>query len=153
MRSRFASNLLVLLVGAFLAPTRFVFGAGGERWLAFAAGGAVVAVTVVGFAARGRGPLQRGIDVTLVIVGAWAVVSALSESAGTVGWLALAEGGAAVILAGAGLVGHEVVMERAVRARPAAERVVAAGGRGHGGGEPTEALQQRRPVPVSSRPA
>jgi hypothetical protein len=123
--ARFASNLLVLVIGAFLAPARFIFEAGTVRWIAFGAGAAVTVVIAAAFLVRGRGPVQRALDVVLALVAIWTAVSALTLSPTVVGWLALGEGGALPVLALAGLVAHEVLMERPFRV---AERHVAQDG-------------------------
>lgn len=114
------SNLAVLIVGAFLAPARFMFGLGTVRWLAFGAGGSVIVMVAGAFLARGRGGAQRLLDLGVALTGAWTVVSALTFSAGTVGWLALGEGGAAAVLAAVGLIAHQAIMERAVVSRRSA---------------------------------
>lgn len=114
MRSRFASNLFVLLAGAFLAPVRFAFEAPAVKWLVFGLGAACLIVVALAFLVRGRGSAQRLLDLLIVATGAWTVVSSLTYAPATVGWLALGEGGTLAILAAIGLCLHEARMERAV---------------------------------------
>lgn len=115
MAARFTSNLVVLVLGAFLAPARFIFGADTMRWIALGVGAAATIVIAAAFLVRGRGPVQRGLDVLMALTGNWTAVSALVFPASLVGWLALGEGGALAVLAVIGLVAHEVLMERPFR--------------------------------------
>lgn len=114
MTARFASNLLILVVGAFLAAVRFVFDAAAVRWIAFGAGAGALIIVAAAFLAYGRGPLQRSVDVVMALIGAWAAVSALTFAAPVIGWLSVGEGGALASLAAVGLIAHEAVMERAL---------------------------------------
>lgn len=75
MRSRFASNLVVRLVGCLLIAVGWMFGPGPARWLIFGGGCFLVGLVAVAFAVRGRGPVQRSIDAVLAVIGAWTVVS------------------------------------------------------------------------------
>jgi hypothetical protein len=112
--ARFASNLSILIVGAFLAAARFVFGPATVRWIAFGIGAAAVVVIATAFLSYGRGPVQRSIDVLSAVTAGWATVSALTFALPVIGWLSVGEGGALVVLATAGLIAHEAVMQRAV---------------------------------------
>lgn len=115
MTARFASNLLVLILGAVLAPAHFIFSAEAVRWITFGTGAAATIVVAAAFLVRGRGPAQRALDVLMALTGAWTAASALVFGASTIGWLALGEGGALAMLGVFGLVVHEVVMERPLR--------------------------------------
>jgi hypothetical protein len=112
--ARFASNLSVLIIGAFLAAARFVFAPETVRWLAFSCGAGVVVIVGAAFLAYGRGPAQRAIDVVTAVTAGWTVVSALTLTLSAVGWLAVAEGGAMASLAVTGLIAHEAIMQRAL---------------------------------------
>lgn len=112
--ARFASNLMLLIVGAFLASARFVFDAGTVRWIAFAAGAGAVVIIAAAFLSYGRGRAQRLIDVVMALTAAWALVSALTYAPTVVGWLSLGEGAALASLALIGLIAHEAAMERAL---------------------------------------
>lgn len=118
MTSRFASNLVVLVSAAFLLVARFAFGAPALRWLATGIAGLVVLVVAAAFLVRGRGPAQRGLDVALVLIGGWTVVSSLTFSGSTQLWLILLESAALAGLALIGLIVHEAVMESAVEQWP-----------------------------------
>jgi multisubunit Na+/H+ antiporter MnhB subunit len=131
--SRFASNLIALLVGAFVMSVRFVFGPASIPWLGFAGGCAIFASTLLLFLARGRGPLQRGLDLAIAAAAGWLIIAALVYPVSTAGWMALAAGGACALLGLAGLIAHEAVTERAVaraadRPAPSADREPASGG-------------------------
>jgi GNAT superfamily N-acetyltransferase len=112
--SRFISNLLTLLIGAWLMAARFVFGPGSLRWIVFGGASAIVIVTLLAFLARGRGVGQRLIDAAVLLAGGWLVVASLTYSTGTAGWIALGAGGACALLALIGLIAHEAITERAV---------------------------------------
>jgi hypothetical protein len=117
--SRFASNLTILTVGAFLAAVGFIFTEHTARWLAFSVGAAATVIVAAAFLVRGRGPVQRALDLLTWLTGVWTVVSALTFNAPTVRWLSLGEGGALALGAAIGLIAHEVAMERPFRAIPA----------------------------------
>jgi hypothetical protein len=142
--ARFASNLLVLVLGAVLAPARFIFGPETVRWITFGVGAAVIVVIAAAFLVRGRGPVQRALDVVMVLTAAWTAASALVLSPHTVGWLALGEGGALAVLALIGLVAHEVLMERPFRV---VERQVAPDGLAF------TPAQRRAQVPIAPWPS
>jgi hypothetical protein len=114
MTSRFVSNLLTLLIGAWLMAAQFVFGPGSLRWIVFGGAAAIVTVTLLAFLARGRGAGQRLIDTAVLGAGGWLVVASLTYSTGTAGWIALGAGGACALLALTGLIAHEVITERAI---------------------------------------
>lgn len=114
MTARFASNLAILLVGAFLAAARFAFAANTVRWIAFGAGAGAVVIVAAAFLAYGRGPVQRTIDVLSALTAGWMVVSALTFAAPVVGWLAVGVGGALAAMAAVGLIAHQAVMQRAL---------------------------------------
>jgi hypothetical protein len=119
MTARFASNLLVLLGGAFLACASFAFGANVVGWLALALG-ALLALTVLGaFATRERGAAQRSLDVCVLVVAVWTIVSSRTFSGSTESWLSFASGATMVLFAFAGLVVHEVLLELALSRRRA----------------------------------
>lgn len=115
MTSRFASNLAIAILGGALATLSLVLADPVVRWLALGAGAAAVAVTLAGFAARGRGSLQRTLDVPVALIGGWTVVASGSYGHGTLRWLSFAAGTALCALGIAGLIAHEVRMERWVR--------------------------------------
>ncbi|HTZ87433.1 MAG TPA: hypothetical protein VMB05_12270 [Solirubrobacteraceae bacterium] len=115
MASRFASNLTVLLIGASLATACFAFEARAVAWLAFAAGAGVVLTVVVTFAMRERGVTQRVFDGFVLLLAAWTIVFSLTFAPNVVHWLAFASAATLVLLAFAGLVVHEVLVELALR--------------------------------------
>jgi hypothetical protein len=121
--SRFTSNLTIAVLGAVLATTSLVFGAGTVGWLAFGVGCAATLVALIGFAWSGRGSLQRCFDVIVALLGAWMIVSSRALPVGTLRWLSFSEAAALFALAVAGLVAHEVVVQRELRvARESAAR-------------------------------
>lgn len=123
MTSRFASNLLVLLAGAFLTTASLAMGADVVGWLGLAVGCLVALGTLTAFAARGRGVLQRVLDGIVVTVAAWNVVaSRVFVGQSSLRWLMFSAGAALVVLAAEGLVAHEVVMEISLRRAARLER-------------------------------
>jgi hypothetical protein len=74
-----------------------------------------VLAVLVAFAFRGRGVGQRIVDVAMGVTGGWVVVSSRTFDAVTVKWLAFSAGATLVVLAFAGLVVHEVLLEIAAR--------------------------------------
>lgn len=121
MTSRFTTNIAVLLGGAFLVAASLGFGVAVLGWVALGVGIAVVLVDLVGFAVRGRGVAQRAFDACLLLVGVWCVVESRCFGGLALKWLTFADGVLLVIFSFAGLVVHEVMLERALRGRPAYE--------------------------------
>jgi hypothetical protein len=112
--SRFASNLLVLLAAAVMMGERFAFAPGVAAWLIFGGACFITVLVLLAFLARGRGTLQRLLDVCLAVIGGWSVISARTFPPHTAGWLGFAAGGACALLALIGLIAHEARMERGV---------------------------------------
>jgi hypothetical protein len=115
MTSRFLSNLVLLVLSAVLAASRFALPVGADRWLTLGAGCAAVIVVAAGFLARGRGTLQRWLDLPMAVLGAWTIVSAAVFLGSTGLWLMLGEAAGMAALALAGLIAHEARMEAAVQ--------------------------------------
>jgi hypothetical protein len=111
MASRFISNLLVLLAGAFLACAAFAFTAGTIAWIALGIGATTLLAVLCAFAVRGRGTTQRAFDACIVLTATWTVVASRVFAAGDQKWLSFAGGAVLVLFAFAGLVVHEVLME------------------------------------------
>ncbi len=137
------SNLCVLIIAAFMAAARFAFSAAAVRWLAFGCA-CLIVITVAGaFLVWGRGPVQRGLDLCQAVTAGWTIVASLTFGAETVGWLAVGAGGVCGALAIAGLISHEIVMERGVRPR---------GGAPSRDGEGTELAARAAPVTMAGWP-
>jgi hypothetical protein len=114
MATRFVSNLLVLIIGAFLAAAHFAFGAQTGRWLTLGAGCAVAVIVAAAFLVRGRGPAQRSLDAVTAVIAGWAIVSSLCFTGSVGGWLTLGEAGAFSTLSVFGLILHEALMEAGI---------------------------------------
>lgn len=121
--SRFVSNLLILAAGFLVVTAAFAFRHRVDAWIAFGAGCAVACLTLVVFPMRGRGPAQRMLDVWLVAIAAWMIVSSRTFHGVTVKWMSTAEGAALVAGAALALVLREVMLLRALR-RPVASPVL-----------------------------
>jgi hypothetical protein len=116
MAARFASNLLSLAAGACLACFALATRPPVAGWIGFAVGVLVLAVTLGAFATRGRGLVQRGLDVVVALLAAWTIVASRVFAAGTeLKWLMFSSGAALVVLAIEGLIAHEVVLEMTLR--------------------------------------
>jgi hypothetical protein len=113
--SRFVSNLVVLLAGAFLAAASFAFAAAALGWIDVAAGCLAVLVVLAAFTRRGRGPAQRWLDAVAALGSSWAIVAARTFSGATLRWLTFANGVTLLAVGVVALVVHEVYLELAVR--------------------------------------
>jgi hypothetical protein len=113
MNSRYLTNALLTIVGAFIVVASQVWVPATFMWLMFSAG--VLAIVFSTAAAlKGRGVVQRGLDGVITILGAWTIVASLVFSGSTVTWLGFASGVAFVGLAFIGLTIHELYTERVV---------------------------------------
>jgi hypothetical protein len=131
MTSRFVSNLLVLLAGAFLCCVSLAMSVPAIGWIGLGVGSFTVLTVLSAFAVRGRGLLQRVLDGVLTLLGAWTVVAARAfAGAGSLKWLMFSAGAALLALAAQGLVAHEVMLElalgRGVRSEHGPARVAVA---------------------------
>jgi hypothetical protein len=114
MTSRFASNLAVLVLAAFLACSSFAFDSSTVGWLALGSGAAILLTIAVAFAMRERGVAQRVFDGLMFLIAVWTIVSSRVFAGSREQWLAFACAAALALLAFAGLVVHEVLMELAL---------------------------------------
>ncbi len=113
MSTRYLSNAALGVAGGFLVVASQAFTYPTFEWLAFAIG--IVAVGLsAGIALKGRGNVQRGLDLLTAGLGAWTIVETLIFTGATNTWLGFASGAAFVALALAGLTAHELSAERVV---------------------------------------
>ncbi|MCW3019922.1 MAG: hypothetical protein JWN10_2230 [Solirubrobacterales bacterium] len=119
MTSRFASNLTVLLAGAFLACASFAFRASVVAWLAFGVGCAVLLTVLCVFPVRGRGTPQRVFDGCIFVIAAWTIVASRCFAGSTERWLSFASAATLALFAFVGLIVHEVLVELALARRVA----------------------------------
>jgi hypothetical protein len=113
MTSRFASNVAVMLLGAFLAVVSFAFAPQTVSWLALAVGVVTALTALTAFAMRERGVAQRVFDGCTLLVAAWTIVCARAFDGAAEDWLAFASAAVLVLFAFVGLVVHEVLVELA----------------------------------------
>lgn len=113
MRSRFLSNMALMLIGAFLVVVSQTWAPAVFMWLMFAGGIAAILLAASSLV-PGRGAAQRGLDGTLVVLGAWTIIASLIFAGSTITWLGFASACAFVGLAVIGLCLHEVSTERVV---------------------------------------
>lgn len=113
MNSRYLTNAVLLIAGAFLVVVSQAFGVNVFMWLMFGIG--VLAVLEAGaILVSRRGLPQRGLDSIIGILGAWTIVASLVFSGSVVTWLGFASGVAFFALALIGLTLHELFTERVV---------------------------------------
>jgi uncharacterized membrane protein len=108
---RFASNLTTLLCGAFIVCASFAFGPETIGWLALGVGALVAIVIAAAFATRGRGAAQRAFDVCIFLTGVWMLVASRTFGGADLKWLTFASGAVLILVAFAGLIVHEVLLE------------------------------------------
>ena len=124
MNSRFLSNTILSVLGGFTVVASLEWAPATFRWLLLGTG--ILAVALAGgIAITDRGNVQRSLDATIGIVGAWTIVASLVFTGNVVTWLGFAAGAAFVGLALIGLTLHELYTERVVHSfevrTPAAE--------------------------------
>jgi hypothetical protein len=113
---RFASDLSVFTLGAFLAVVSQGVGAGAVQWWLFAVGVLTLAAGALGAVDTARGNAHRGVDALTGLAGVWAIVASFAWSAGPLLDITLVTGIAFAVLGAAGLVIHELRTERVVHA-------------------------------------
>ncbi len=107
MSSRFATNLCLLLLGAWLSSATFALGRHVVAWIALGVGAVAVLIALAGFAMAARGGVQRVLDVLAAIGGGWLVVASRTMPAGVIRWTSVGEAGLLAALATLGLVLNE----------------------------------------------
>jgi hypothetical protein len=107
MPARFASNFVVLLLGAGLLIFLFAFGRPLTYWIALGAGAGAIVMGLYSFASAHQGVYQRLADVAIVAVGTWAIVAArVMNDPGR--WLIFGAGAGLAALGAIGLVVREI---------------------------------------------
>lgn len=113
MSSRFLTNIVLSILGAFTVVVSMTFAPSTFMWLMLGAG--ILSVVLAGgVAIRGRGNAQRALDGTIGLLGVWTIVASLVFAGSAVTWLGFASGVALVGLALIGLTLHELSTERVV---------------------------------------
>jgi hypothetical protein len=113
--ARFVSNIVLVTLGAVLAPISLTLAPGVVGWVTLGVGSAAVLVTAAVFPVRGRGATQRYLDAASALLGALTVLAACAFAGDTLRWLSFAAAALLCALGLAGLIAHEAIMERAVR--------------------------------------
>jgi hypothetical protein len=109
MRARFASNFVVLLLGAGLLVFLFALGRPLADWIAVGTGAGAIVMGLYSFASTHQGVYQRVADVAIVAIGAWAIVAArVMNQPGP--WLIFGAGAGLAVLGAIGLVVREVAL-------------------------------------------
>lgn len=112
MSTRYLTNMITALFGGFIVVESLTISHPAERWVAFAFGIGVVALTAVATLDRARGLMQRALDVFLMAIGGAMIAISVIFTGSTAMWvdfaLALGWVGTSVI----GLTAHEVASWR-----------------------------------------
>lgn len=114
MNTRFATNILLAVIGGFLLVASFAFAVEPFHWMMLGGGIAAVAISAPSMLIRSRGRVQRGLDLLVAAIGAWTIVASLVFGGLTVAWLGFASGAAFAVLGIVGLAIHERSTERVV---------------------------------------
>lgn len=114
MRSRYLTNIALVVLGGFLVVASQAFAASTMTWLMLGIGVGSLAVTApaIGFARRGLA--QRGLDGAVAVIAAWTIIAGLVFSGAAVTWLGFASAVAIVAIAISALTLHELSTERVV---------------------------------------
>lgn len=113
MNSRYVSNIVLAIAGAFLVVASQVWTPSVFMWLMFGIG--VLALALAGAGAiPGRGNVQRTLDGAVGILSAWTIIASLVFAGSAITWLGFASAVAFVGLAVIGLTLHELHTERVV---------------------------------------
>lgn len=107
MSARFATNFIVLLLGAAVLILLFALGGALTEWVALGAGAAAIVMALYSFAMPAQGLYQRVADPLIAAVGTWAIVAARVMNDRSI-WLMFSAGGALLVLGAIGLVMREV---------------------------------------------
>ena len=114
MLARFVSNIVLVTLGAVLAPVSLTLAPEVVGWVALGVGSVTILVTAAAFPARGRGAAQRYLDALSALLGAWTVLAACAFAGDALRWLSFAGAALLFALGLAGLIAHEALMERAL---------------------------------------
>jgi hypothetical protein len=114
MRSRYLTNIALVVLGGFLVVASQAFAPATLTWLMLGVGVAALAIAgpALGFARRGLA--QRGLDGAVAVIAAWTIVAGLVFSGAAVTWLGFASAAAIVAIAISALTLHELSTERVV---------------------------------------
>jgi hypothetical protein len=115
---RFLWNVFAVVAGTFLLASSFAFGSGTLEWLAFAAGCAVAVVGLAVFPVRGRGNVQRALDVVAVAAAIWTIVTAPTLSSAHLKGSSVGAASAFFVLGVLGLLTEGLELDLALRKLP-----------------------------------
>jgi hypothetical protein len=112
---RFLSNVFAVVAGTLLLASSFAFGSGTLEWLALAAGSAVAVVVLAVFPVRGRGTVQRALDVVAVAAAIWTILTAPALSGAHLKWSSVGAASAFLVLGVLGLLTQGLELDLALR--------------------------------------
>jgi hypothetical protein len=114
MSARFATNYLVLLLGAALLILLFALGRPVADWVAVGAGATAIVLALYSFAMPAQGVAQRLADPAIAAVGTWAIVAARVMSDPSI-WLVFSAGTGLFGLGAVGLLVRELELSRGLQ--------------------------------------
>lgn len=114
MRSRYLTNVALVVLGGFLVVASQAFAASTLTWLMLGIGAGSLAITIPALGVARRGRTQRSLDVAVAAIAAWTIVAGLVFSGAAVTWLGFASAVAIVAIAIGALTAHELSTERVV---------------------------------------
>ncbi len=114
MSARFATNFVVLLLGAAVLVLLFAFGRPVTGWVAVGGGATAIVMALYSFAMPAQGVYQRVADPVIVAVGTWAIVAARVMNDRSI-WLVFSAGAGLLALGALGLVVREIDLARGLR--------------------------------------
>ncbi|MBO0768312.1 MAG: hypothetical protein J2O48_06465 [Solirubrobacterales bacterium] len=111
LRVRFGAAVILAVAGSTAALGALTLAPAAERWLAFGAGAGALITVAAAFAVRGRGRLQRSLDLPAAMTGAWTLVAALAFGGRTATWLDFADAAGIAAFGAAAVLLHELGLE------------------------------------------
>lgn len=111
---RFIYGLAMVAAGMFLALVSRIWADDTVQWIAIVIGAIALLGGLAAAALTSRGPLERGSDLLISLLGVWTIASAFIFDGTTRLDFALWEGVALALLGGVGLFLHEQTTERVV---------------------------------------
>jgi hypothetical protein len=112
MASRFATNFVLLIASAFALVSTFALSRATDAWILLGLGCLATLVSLWGFGLRGRGALQRGLDLLAATGGAFLIVASRGFALGTTHWLGFGLATGLLALSVTGLLVREIVLYR-----------------------------------------
>ena len=115
MRTRFITNLLVLLASGFVVVSSQSFGADTTGWIASVIAVGIIGMTAIAHRDRRHDTLQSSLDASTSSVAVWSIVASVVFSGSALTWVSFADALGLAALAVVGMIVHELRTERLVQ--------------------------------------